>query len=503
VKDAAPPRILDPRAPFALPLVLLVASRGWFWRLIPFASEDAYITFRYARSWVRGLGPVFNEGERVLGTTSPLWMAWSALGIALAKDPVLWARVTTVGLELLALVLITREILKAYGQLSAWAFALFYAAWPFFAANAVNGLEVSALFALLGLAAVAAARRRWWAGPLIGLLPLLRPEGLVLAAAVAVIANNRARITGAVVALAGAAAIAAYYGSPVPQSLIAKAAVYGTPGPWYGRHWWEWIVPFALGRWPATSEGSELFTLTVVTAPALVAGAVRLLHDRRRAAAPFAIAAGCLLVWLGYAAFGVTYFEWYFVLPLGALAVCAAVGLPRVTRGPWVPAAVALYVLGTWTILPGRYFARALIENSSFGAAGQMLRLNSTPGQSVLLEPIGMIGYSCRLRVIDEIGLVSPAVAERRKQGDGWMADVIAHERPDWLITRRGILEGANSGAAYAGRGRPFRDDAERVRTLAVYSPLAIIEPAAGDQALEIRGLHVPVHPVLLPAPQR
>jgi hypothetical protein len=68
-------RTLDPRA---LPLLLLALSRGWFWTRIPFANEDAYITFRYARSWVRGLGPVFNEGERVLGTTSPLWMAWSA-----------------------------------------------------------------------------------------------------------------------------------------------------------------------------------------------------------------------------------------------------------------------------------------------------------------------------------------------------------------------------------------------------------------------------------------
>jgi hypothetical protein len=493
----------DLRAPYALPIVLLLASRGWFWTQIPFASEDAYITFRYARSWVRGLGPVFNEGERVLGTTSPLWMAWSALGIALAKDPVLWTRVTTVALEALALVMVTRELLKAYGRLSAWTFALFYATWPFFAANAVNGLEVSALFALLGLAAVAAAGRRWWAGPLIGLLPLMRPEGVVLALACGFIADNRARLTAAAVALLGFALIAAYYGSPVSQSVIAKAAVYGTSGPWNGRHWWEWIVPFALGRWPASSEGSALFALTVVTAPALVAGAVRLFKDRREAKAPFAIAAGCLLVWLGYAVLGVAYFWWYLVLPLGALAVCTAVGLPRVTRGPWVPAGLALFALGTWTVVPDLYVARALIENSTFGAAGQMLRLNSKPGQSVLLEPIGMIGYSVRLRILDEIGLVSPWIAARRKEGDGWMADVIARERPDWLVTRRGVLEGANRGAAFAGRGRPFRDDAERIRTLAPYARLAVVEPAAGDGALEIRGLQLPANVVPLPAPAR
>jgi hypothetical protein len=35
--------------------------------------DDAYITFRYAENLVRGHGLVFNPGERVLGTTAPLW----------------------------------------------------------------------------------------------------------------------------------------------------------------------------------------------------------------------------------------------------------------------------------------------------------------------------------------------------------------------------------------------------------------------------------------------
>jgi hypothetical protein len=53
-----PPRLLDPRAPFLLPLALLLLTRAYFWRLLPSASEDAYITFRYARNLARGLGLV-------------------------------------------------------------------------------------------------------------------------------------------------------------------------------------------------------------------------------------------------------------------------------------------------------------------------------------------------------------------------------------------------------------------------------------------------------------
>jgi len=34
--------------------------------------DDAYITFRYAQNLAAGLGFVYNAGERVLGTTTPL-----------------------------------------------------------------------------------------------------------------------------------------------------------------------------------------------------------------------------------------------------------------------------------------------------------------------------------------------------------------------------------------------------------------------------------------------
>jgi hypothetical protein len=117
---------------------------------------------------------------------------------------------------------------------------------------------------------------------------------------------------------------------------------------------------------------------------------------------------------------------------------------------------------------------------------------NSKPGQSVFLEPIGMVGWANNLRVIDEIGLVSPQVATRRKQGDGWMTDVIKSERPDWLVMRRAIVQGENGGASFAGVGRPFRSDAERAEALAPYRRLSTVNEQAGPDAMEILGLALP-----------
>ncbi|MER3458003.1 MAG: hypothetical protein C4309_04615 [Chloroflexota bacterium] len=39
----------------------------------PRTIDDAFITFRYARNLVAGLGFVYNPGEHVLGTTTPLY----------------------------------------------------------------------------------------------------------------------------------------------------------------------------------------------------------------------------------------------------------------------------------------------------------------------------------------------------------------------------------------------------------------------------------------------
>jgi len=51
--------------------------------------DDAFISFRYAKNWANGYGPVFNTGERVEGYTNFLWMALMALAGKMGLDIVL------------------------------------------------------------------------------------------------------------------------------------------------------------------------------------------------------------------------------------------------------------------------------------------------------------------------------------------------------------------------------------------------------------------------------
>lgn len=470
---------LDLRAPFLVPALLLLATRLWFARALPYAAEDAFITFRYSWDFAHGLGAVFNAGERVFGFTSPPWMAWIAIGLKLGQDPVAWTRGSLLAADFVTLFALGSLLERHASRTSAWCFGLFFAGWPYFAALAATGLEMGALLALLSLSAWLVERRHPLAGGVIGLLAVFRPEGLLAAAALAVWAGRRDRLLALGVLTVSVATLWIYFGTPLPQSMLAKAAVYGTPGPMASRHWWDWALPFTFTNAMATtSEGRNFFLISVLVAPAAVAGAVALWRVRRTTLA--AVAAAALVVWAGYAATGAAFFYWYFATPLFAWVLLAAVGLPKLVNGPYAYVAVALAVAGHWMYEPLLYTGRGYLEGDAYGAIGRYVAARARPGETVMLEPIGTIGWQARdQRILDEVGLVSPGVAKRRREGAGWYADMLASKHPEWLVVRAGLVR---RGEAFTGAGAPFRSFEERVISLAAYDTAAVGDTTAGDE---------------------
>jgi hypothetical protein len=467
-----------PFAPYIVPLALAAGARFDAARALPFAAEDAYITFRYAEHWAHGLGPVYNAGERVFGFTSPLWTAWLALGAALGVDTFAWARAWGALMSLGALVLLVGLLDRTVSRSAAWAFGVFFAVFPLFAAHAVLGMETSLVLCLVAAAATAIDSRSGLAGPLLGLLALSRPEGTALALLLAVLAGGRARLWATAIFGAGLAALWAYYGNPIPQSVLAKAQTYGVGLRPFALDWIEGLVPaFLFPRWQTLLEAQHLFPLAILATPAAVVG-LAALGRRRPWPALFAVAAGGILVLLGYTALGVPYFGWYFVLPLTSWAVAAAAGLPLLVRSRLVWAALAVYVLSDAPYLGQLYVGRNQVEARLFGDAAERLRMASGGHGTVFLEPIGHIGYRTGLTVIDEVGLVSPDVPRRRRRGAGWYADIIQERRPEYLVVRPGLIE---QNRALAGVATPFRSLAERDSVFAGYV-LVGEPPTAADQ---------------------
>jgi hypothetical protein len=76
-------------AEFLVFAAVCTAGVAFAWSLL-WASDDAYITFRYAENLVKGHGLVYNPGERVEGYTDFLWALYAALAIELGGDPGRW-----------------------------------------------------------------------------------------------------------------------------------------------------------------------------------------------------------------------------------------------------------------------------------------------------------------------------------------------------------------------------------------------------------------------------
>ena len=467
------------REPFLIPLLALLAARGFFAFFIPVAAEDAYITFRYARSFAAGHGMVFNPGEHVMGFTSPLWTLWMSLGLMAHVEPMVWSRVTAVACDVVTLLVVVAALRRAVSRSSAWCFAVFFAVWPYFSAITASGMESSLVLMLLVLAAVLSRRPSRWTPLALAALAFSRPEGFVAAVVIALGARRRDVLIAAALIVAEYLPIALYYGTVIPQSVFAKSHIYGTPGPWAGRGWWMWLLPRPYDPSSKTVEAAHLVTLAGFFTPALIVGARRLWALRGEAIVRMCAAA--VVIWLGYALLGVAYFYWYLLVPLFGLAVIASTGLPLLVRGGLLYASLAAYLAGVYADGVVPYFSRADFEYEGFIGAALYLDDHARPGDKAFLEPIGMIGYECPLVIIDEIGLVSPSVARRRLEGPGWYADVVARERPEWLVTRRVMMA---SGEAWAGVGAPFRSAAERAALLQRYAVVDTVLPARDLQAL-------------------
>ena len=450
----------------------------------PLASEDAYITFRYARNLAEGAGLVYNPGEHVMGFTSPLWTLWCALGFAVHCDPVWWTRLTVVVTDCLVIAWATDHLSRRYSKAAAWAFALFYAVWPLFAASAVSGLESNVVFFLMFAAARAMEREHPLAGPVLGLLAVSRPEGTVAAIVLALRAKRRDQLIAASIFALSVIGLASYYGSAVPQSVMAKAGIYGMPGPLSGIQWWDWLVPFPLGRWPISSEGIQLIPLSLLFLVSLMYG-IREWRGRFPEPVTLLPLAGVTIL-AGYALSGTAYFWWYLTVPLASLSLLAAMGFPlAATARPFRIAALAV-VLGVWALAFPFYQGRAGTEYVNNVSASNVLKQLARPDDQVLIEPMGLVGFETRLRVLDEVGLVTPETVRRRQAGAGWYADLVATHRPEWIVVRNATVESPNG---YAGVGAPFRNESERNGTFSQYELVWPTSPTPGINLRVLRRL--------------
>jgi hypothetical protein len=227
-------------AVLAAAFVLMAAL---MWPLRDYVTDDTYIHLQYAHHLAAGDGFVFNAGERVYGSTSPLWVLLIADLMAMGVDGLLASKLLGGAATLAALWLWATLLKQTLG--SRWLCALATLGW---AAHAwmlrwsLSGMETPLAVALVLGGLVAFTSTRPWGGRarlaslLWSLAALARPEcGVLLLLWVALcvlehglvpgVRNVLARLWPGLLVQAGWLVFAlGYFGSMFPNTLAAKAA---------------------------------------------------------------------------------------------------------------------------------------------------------------------------------------------------------------------------------------------------------------------------------------
>jgi hypothetical protein len=456
-------------------MILIALGVAAFGLAFAFAANDAwedyYITLRSSRNLIEGHGLVFQPGERVHSYTSPLGTLLPAAGLWLTGSDVgaLWImRVVSVAALAAAAVLIAR-----CSRLSGIALALTLALSVLDAKTlsfATNGMETGlwVFFAALAwhqLTTPHATGMRWLAIGFAGLM-WTRPDGMIPALAMVAGAwlfgarlqpatqhgRWRWRVVAAVVV--GAAIYApwviwawSYYGSPVPNTIVAKATIapggFSLPDLLFAPLRCL-IQPTALdglfmpltlvpGDWPEPL----ILIWRLLARLAVIAWLLPSVPAPARAASFATLLGGIYLQQIAN-------FSWYFGpwtmlggIALGGLLQAAGVAARSLSAARIGAASVMALSLGL--VLATAYTARLQsrwVETHGVKALGLWLRTHAQPGDTVFLEPLGYIGYFSGLKMLDFPGLSAPEVTRLVRSGKRNFGDLITALQPTWIVLR-------------------------------------------------------------------
>lgn len=402
-------------------LLLLLFLAAFLLRLyvfvnVGYSADDALITFRYARNLAAGNGFVYNTGQQVLGTTTPLFTLLIAAFFKCGISPFMGAFLLNALADLLTAFVLWRMFASLKPPLG-WIPAALFLFSPETLQWSLSGMETEFSIGCLFAAFWFAARDSWKGAFFAGALAtLIRIDGAaVLVALTAGHVLRRGRLPAVPLAVAVLTVLPwslfafHYFGSPVPNSAAAKWALSG-------RHWLPAAATILFdGFLHLRSAG------IVLLIPA-IAGTRELVRGKREwlplviwtwgYALSYALAAGPMHPWY-YAPFYAGY------LPL-VWAGCVALT-------PRVPLRSAAPVLGGIAICIVLYLSYVRFDamrrdqegvNTLNGGVGRWLASNTPAGSVVALKDIGFSGYYSQRTVLDLAGLVSPECVPYRVHGD-------------------------------------------------------------------------------------
>ena len=407
--------------------------------------DDPFITYRYSDNLARGLGFVYNPGERVLSTTTPLYTLLLIAPRLLHFDlPATSMAISSAALAAggLCLFLLGQRLHTPIAGLVAM---VLYPLTPLLLPTL--GAETTLYCALiLGGFWAYASERPMLTALLLALAALTRADGVLAAGIVGLhLVLSRKRLPWRALALYVALLAAwylfawVYFGSPLPATLAAKQRQGAML---ISSSFAQGLLAQAASYW-----SQPLLRLHLIAA---AVGAIYALGWRR---GWLPLIAWGVIYTLAYSALGVTRYFWYYGPIAPALFALIGLGTEAVAAGlrprsRWLApvATIALGVALLWPLavrVPGM---AATVDKrlAIYQATGEWLRDNTPVGASVGTLEVGVIGFYAERPMIDFAGLLQPEVARQigptTTYGD-LTAWAFTRYQPDYLVMRPPIPE--------------------------------------------------------------
>lgn len=449
-------RLFSQTLPFAIALfaIALRLNAG------PRTIDDSYITYRYSRNILSGNGFVFNSGEHVLGTTTPLYTLFLALsaipfGGVNANFPFLSYFLNAL-IDGATCLLLYQFGKKMHSSLLGMATSLAFALAPYSVTFSIGGLETSLyVFLLIGTSYTYLKQYFEWSAFLASLALLTRPDAVILILPLMIdfLLQTYQKLKGdhgfwkkkeikqilsAVILFIIPCTIwyffaSLYFGSLFPNSITAKALAYRLPdNSALIRLIQHYATPFSedkfFGKWGIVA-GLFLY-------PSLAwFGGLQLIRKSKRSLALV------LFPWLYFLVFAIAnplIFRWYLTPPLPFYFLCFFMGnltfweqlfrgftrqSPRLSS--WTLSVQifftiiipTLLIFPAWHLHPDHGQDRLAPEMAyiqlelHYEKAAEFLKANSPlplPQITIAAGDVGVLGYRTNARILDTVGLNSP-----------------------------------------------------------------------------------------------
>ena len=444
-----------------------VVSRVLFWVVTRRVWEDALVTLSAARNLWLGNGPVHHTGDgEVQSFTSPLGLLVAATGESVGQG-LLFVRLVSLVCSVVTIAMAARISerigVKPIAAVAVLAFLAFDQLQIMFG---MAGMETQVATAVILACWLMALQRRWSVAFLLaGLAVLCRPEFGLFSVALLLLAavrfpESRSRLYVALVAAVPVLAVLTLWtGDLVPNTIFAKSLY-----PWSGLqlHDISEYRSYVGDFWkPWSPLRSYNFTVTTPFPPFLLQLAavvllVLALVGMARCTRENILSLPAVVLVIGFVAYEIVflvprYFMWY-VPPIAAIVVIfAGAGLSRLSlHAPRASVVLVvtvslLYAVHIPFTFPLERRVQDDIEEGVRTPIGRVLGEAMQPGDTVVLEPPGFIGWAAGDVVMyDYPGLTSRTAVSFLAgipRGERTLFRMIQELDPTYVVLRRSEYE--------------------------------------------------------------